>query len=117
MECEYRDREMWLEGTSDKKPFESDIIEHAKAKGFYLENIKIWFDTFQSFWRFNADLACCLENRSTHSALIDKITGLEKQVIRLDKNFHVYVHGDKTKIEEGVNEKGKFLKLYFNEAM
>ncbi len=58
MEYEYRDRdfEMWLEGTSDEKPFESDIIEDAKSKGFHLNNIEIWFDTFQSFWRFNADL-------------------------------------------------------------
>jgi hypothetical protein len=58
MEYEYRDRyfEMWLEGTSDEKPFESDIIEHAKDKGFYLTNIEIWFDYFQSFWRFSANL-------------------------------------------------------------
>ena len=41
MEYEYRDRdwEMWLEGSSDDKPNESEVIEHAKSKGFELKNI------------------------------------------------------------------------------
>jgi hypothetical protein len=58
MEYEYRDRdwEMWLEGSSDEKPIKSDIVEHAKSNGYSLENIKIWFDNMQHFWRFSADL-------------------------------------------------------------
>jgi hypothetical protein len=58
MEFQYRDRsyEMWLEGTSNREPFEFHIIEHAKNNGFHLKNIEIWFDNFQSFWRFRADL-------------------------------------------------------------
>ena len=55
-EYEYRYLEMWLEGSADNKPSESEIIEYAKARGFELKNIKIWFDNFQKFWRFNADL-------------------------------------------------------------
>lgn len=38
-----------------------------------------------------------------------------KSVIKLDKNFHIYVHGDRQKIETGQDEKGKFYRLYFNE--
>lgn len=56
MEYEYRYLEMWLEGSADSEPSESEIIEHAKSRGFELKNIKIWFDNFQEFWRFNADL-------------------------------------------------------------
>ena len=56
MEYEYRYLEMWLEGSADNKPSESEIIEYAKGRGFELKNIKIWFDNFQKFWRFNADL-------------------------------------------------------------
>ena len=58
MEYKYRDSgwEMFLEGSSDNEPSESEIIEHAKGKGFQLKNIEIWFDNFQKFWRFNADL-------------------------------------------------------------
>ena len=58
MEYEFRDKEweMWLEGSADDEPDESEIIEQAKGKGFELKNIEIWFDIFQKFWRFNADL-------------------------------------------------------------
>ena len=38
-----------------------------------------------------------------------------RSVIKLDKNFHLYVHGDRTKIERGRDEKGKFYKLYYEE--
>ena len=36
-----------------------------------------------------------------------------KSVIKLDKNFHIYVHGDRKMIETGQDEKGKFYRLYF----
>lgn len=39
-----------------------------------------------------------------------------KSVIKLDKNFHIYVHGDKKLIERGVDEMGrKFYKVFYNE--
>lgn len=40
-----------------------------------------------------------------------------KSVLKLDKNFHVYIHGDKKLIEKGYDkEKGKnFYKIYFDE--
>lgn len=38
-----------------------------------------------------------------------------KSVIKLDKNFHIYVHGDRNKIETGQDEKGKYYRLYFEE--
>jgi len=37
-----------------------------------------------------------------------------KSVIKLDKNFHIYVHGDKDKIENGTDENGRrYYKLYY----
>lgn len=38
-----------------------------------------------------------------------------KSVIKLDKNFHIYVHGDRTQLEQGVDETTgrKFYKLYY----
>lgn len=50
------------------------------------------------------------------SAFVCKTTGDQKLVIRLDKNFHVYIHGNRSKIEEGKDEKGKFVKLYYDES-
>ena len=41
----------------DSRPLTNrEIMEQAKGKGFELKNIEIWFDNFQKFWRFNADL-------------------------------------------------------------
>ncbi|MDR0296253.1 MAG: nucleoid-associated protein [Prevotellaceae bacterium] len=38
-----------------------------------------------------------------------------KSVIKLDKNFHIYVHGNRELIERGMDEKGKFYKVYYKE--
>lgn len=44
-----------------------------------------------------------------------KAKSIMKSVIKLDKNFHVYVHGDRSKIESGEDENGmKFYKLYYH---
>ena len=37
-----------------------------------------------------------------------------KSILKLDKNFHVYIHGNKDMIERGVESDGrKFYKIYF----
>lgn len=39
-----------------------------------------------------------------------------KSVIKLDKNFHIYIHGDRSRIEQGVDERGrKFYRIYYDE--
>lgn len=39
-----------------------------------------------------------------------------KSVLKLDKNFHVYIHGNRELIEQGTDENGKkFYKLYYEE--
>lgn len=38
-----------------------------------------------------------------------------KSVIKLDKNFHIYVHGNRNLIEQGEDDKGKYYKVYYNE--
>lgn len=38
-----------------------------------------------------------------------------KSVIKLDKNFHIYVHGDRSKILQSEDEDGRFYKLYFTD--
>jgi hypothetical protein len=38
-----------------------------------------------------------------------------KNVIKLDKNFHIYVHGDRNLIERGADENGTFYKIYYKE--
>ncbi|MDR2511118.1 MAG: nucleoid-associated protein, partial [Bacteroidales bacterium] len=38
-----------------------------------------------------------------------------KSVIKLDKNFHIYVHGDSNLIQQGEDDKGKFYKIRYQE--
>lgn len=39
-----------------------------------------------------------------------------KSVLKLDKNFHIYIHGDRDLIERGTDEMGrKFYKIYFDQ--
>lgn len=38
-----------------------------------------------------------------------------KSVIKLDKNYHIYIHGDRQLIEQGEDNKGKFYKVYYKE--
>lgn len=39
-----------------------------------------------------------------------------KSVLKLDKNFHIYIHGNRELIEQGVEKDGrKFYKIYFKE--
>lgn len=40
-----------------------------------------------------------------------------KSIIKLDKNFHIYIHGDRKMIEQGQDEKGKFYMLYFDKEV
>lgn len=48
---------------------------------------------------------------------VKKQTRNFKSVIKLDKNFHIYIHGNENLIEQGEDEKGKFYKLYFKEEI
>lgn len=46
---------------------------------------------------------------------VKKQTRSFRSVIKLDKNFHIYVHGNENLIEQGEDEKGKFYKVYYKE--
>ena len=47
---------MDIDGTSDDEPFACDIVDIVESNGFTLENLDIWFDQLQGFWRFNGDI-------------------------------------------------------------
>jgi len=39
-----------------------------------------------------------------------------KSVLKLDKNFHIYIHGNREWIEQGIDERGrKYYKIYYEE--
>jgi hypothetical protein len=54
---------------------------------------------------------------SIHVAAVKKQQRFFKAVVKLDKNFHIYIHGRKDLVEKGYDEKSgkQFYKLYFDE--
>ena len=75
----------------------------------------------QSFSRF--DERYKQENRieiedgfEISSQALKKQEKVFKSVIKLDKNFHIYIHGDRDLIEHGIEKDGrKFYKIYYND--
>lgn len=55
------------------------------------------------------------DNFSISESAVKKGTRNLKSIIKLDQNFHIYVHGNRNLIEQGMDEKGKFYKVYYQE--
>ena len=56
------------------------------------------------------------DNFQISSQAVKKQSRVFKSVLKLDRNFHVYIHGDKKLIEKGVENDGrKYYKIYFEE--
>ena len=75
-------------------------------------------DSFQDFTTsYQRERAVSIpENFHLNESAVNKKKGVFKSVIKLDKNFSVYVHGDRNKIERGEDENGrKFYTLWYDE--
>jgi hypothetical protein len=83
-------------------------------------------EVIDSFKRFTADSNA--ENEDEHSITeafdinqqaVKKHSGMFKSVLKLDKNFHIYIHGNRNMIERGYDEEKSlnYYKVFFsNEA-
>ncbi len=89
----------------DKKQFEKEVFQEA--------DIIKSFRTFDD--NFRADNAIDLEDKFEISAsAVKKQARVFKSILKLDKNFHIYIHGNKDLIEQGVEKDGrKYYKIYF----
>lgn len=73
------------------------------------------FNKYKSEYEFACELAQ-MEQFEISEAAVKKQAKSIKSVIKLDKNFHIYVHGNQNLIEQGVEEDGrKFYKIYYSE--
>ena len=73
------------------------------------------FDQYKSEYEFARELAV-LDRFSISEAAVKKQARALKSVIKLDKNFHIYVHGDRDMIEQGTDEEGrKYYKIYYTQ--
>jgi len=52
-----------------------------------------------------------------HLSAVKKQQRVFKSVLKLDRNFHIYIHGRRDLLERGVDEKTgkKYYKLYYDE--
>ncbi|MBR1793443.1 MAG: nucleoid-associated protein [Bacteroidales bacterium] len=74
-------------------------------------------ESFQQYRQYyQQENAVTLEDQfSIDDSAVKKQARSFKSVIKLDRNFHIYVHGNRELIEQGEDERGKFYKVYYNE--
>lgn len=73
------------------------------------------FNRYKSEFELARELAI-LENFEISESAVKKQARSIKSVIKLDKNFHIYVHGSRELIQQGMDEDGrKYYKIYFEE--
>jgi hypothetical protein len=90
----------------DMPSFEQQVISQPEVVGM--------FDDYRN--RYEQERQIQLQDQfDVSEGAVKKQNRLYKSVIKLDKNFHIYVHGSRQLIEQGEDEHGKFYKLYFNE--
>jgi len=90
----------------DRKDFADTVLQDEKV----IQS----FDTFDQGYRQERFLDP-VDSFDISSQAVKKQARVFKSVLKLDKNFHVYIHGDKSLIERGEESDGrKFYKIYFD---
>lgn len=89
--------------------------EEFEEKVFNDNNIIQSFRQFDDNYRKDNELEL-INKFDISSQAVKKQARIFKSVLKLDKNFHIYIHGNKELIEQGIDEKGrKFYKIYYEE--
>lgn len=93
----------------EKEEFEKEVFQD--------EGIIESFRSFDNSYR--ADNEIELSNSfEISSQAVKKQARVFKRVLRLDKNFHIYIHGNKELIEQGVEKDGrKYYKIYYENEL
>lgn len=111
------------------KADQADLLNRSMA--FFKENDKFEMETFvnevmeqpaviESFHKYRKNFEesrdCSIDDGfEINEAAMKKQFSSFKSVIKLDRNFHIYVHGDRNLIEQGEDEKGKYYKVYYRQ--
>jgi hypothetical protein len=78
------------------------------------ESIIQQFNQYKSNYAKEYDLEIA-DSFDISSSAVKKQARIFKSVIKLDKNFDIYVHGNRDLIEQGHDAKGKYYKIYYQE--
>lgn len=91
----------------DKKEFENDVFQDS--------GIIKSFRNFDSNYREENEMELT-DNFEISPQAVKRQARVFKSVLKLDKNFHIYIHGNKDLIEQGIEKDGrKFYKIYFQQ--
>ncbi|PRD46277.1 nucleoid-associated protein [Sphingobacterium haloxyli] len=92
--------------TFDQGEFEEEVIGNPQAASLFKEYQQHFADEFEAPFQSNFEIA---------SPAVKKMAASYKSVLKLDKNFHIYVHGKRDYIESGFDEERglNYYKLYF----
>ncbi|MEQ9405133.1 MAG: nucleoid-associated protein [Cyclobacteriaceae bacterium] len=92
-----------------QQEFEVEVFEDANA----IESFRNFDNQYQE--EMDLDLA---DNFKIAQNSVKKQARIFKSILKLDKNFHVYIHGNRELIERGTDSDGrKYYKIYYeNEA-
>jgi len=90
----------------DKKEFEKEVFQEA--------GIIKSFRNFDSTYREENEIELT-DNFDISPQAVKKQARVFKSVLKLDKNFHIYIHGNRDMIEQGVDKDGrKYYKIYYD---
>jgi hypothetical protein len=89
----------------DKNEFESEVFQETGM----IDSFRRYDDEFRE-----SNGMQVYDNFAISPQAVKKTSKVYKSVLKLDKNFHVYIHGNRNWIEQGVERDGrKYYKLYF----
>ena len=88
--------------------FSTEVMHHPEV----IDTFKEYKKTYETVKEFEME-----DKFDIHLSAVKKQAKVFKAVVKLDKNFHIYIHGRNDLIEKGYDERtGKhFYKLYFDE--
>ncbi|MBQ2885614.1 MAG: nucleoid-associated protein [Alphaproteobacteria bacterium] len=94
--------------TFDINEFTNDVMPEPELKEQFNDFLSLYSE------REGVEL---VDHFDISTPAVKKQARVFKNVIKLDKNFHIYIHGDRKLIEQGEDEKGKYYKVYFKEEL
>lgn len=93
--------------TFDKKEFEEEVFQDS--------GIIKSFRNFDNTYRQENEIEIT-DSFDISPQAVKKQARVFKSVLKLDKNFHIYIHGNRDMIEQGVDKDGrKYYKIYYDQ--
>lgn len=89
----------------DKEEFEQEVFFH--------QNVIASFQKFDQHYRRENEVELA-DNFDISAQAVKQQARAFKSVLKLDRNFHIYIHGNRELIEQGIDENGrKYYKIYY----